>query len=79
MALNAERDGFQQAWSGVRTSTVLADTTLDGRLYWIVADSMDVRLETSALEYEWGWPTSASSNGRSAGFDEGAICSIRSA
>jgi len=54
VALNAERDGFRQAWSGVRTSTVLADTTLDGRLYWIVADSMDVRLETSALEYEWG-------------------------
>jgi hypothetical protein len=48
----AEEFGLRQAMSGVRVSTLLADTTIEGRRLWLVRDSALVSYEETTIENE---------------------------
>ncbi len=50
--LSAERDGFRQALSGERISTVAGDTVVAGRRLWIVHDTARVRYDERSQEQE---------------------------
>lgn len=52
ISLATEYDGMRQSLAGVRTSTLVADTVVDGRRIWIVRDSALVRYTERELEVE---------------------------
>jgi hypothetical protein len=52
IALETEYDGARQALTGLRTSVLVGDTTVDGRQLWIVHDSANVRYTDHELEEE---------------------------
>jgi hypothetical protein len=52
IALETEALGNKQELNGRRVSTLVADTTVDGRRLWIVADSARVRYDELALRKE---------------------------
>ena len=46
----ADHEGFRQAMRGVRVSTLVGDTIVDGRRLWLVRDSARVRYDERWLE-----------------------------
>lgn len=47
-----EQDGFRQSLRGVRVSVVLGDTLIDGRRFWLIGDSAQVRYQERVLQDE---------------------------
>ena len=52
LAHAANHDGYRQTLRGVRVSTLVGDTTVDGRRLWLVRDSARVRYDERWLEEE---------------------------
>ena len=54
-----EEQQYRQALSGVRVSSRVGDTTIEGRQLWIVVDTTEVRYEERTLQDEWVLDTTA--------------------
>ena len=54
---SAERMGFQQSIRGIRTSTIVSDTSVSGRRIWIVHDSMPARYAERWTRRDWSLET----------------------
>lgn len=52
LARDAEHEGIRQSLHGTRVSTLVGDTSVNGRRLWIVRDSARVRYEERLLEFE---------------------------